>query len=286
MAVASEEQGAIIALMHGKYEQLLRIEAEWGIRLSEGDMRPRIEHFHDAVRALTSGSADIYAKNSRLSVENLAYDLSLLRGIPDRPTGYINRTTEKSFSTALVKQNEAGAGFSKMPPQGVRAEITALYKDYTVFFAALFAPVADRNFKSRVDAVDASVADVGLVEQILSQLMTGKMTNAQAMAEMNHVERDDLRERIQAMLARKVLSAREKQEALAMLAQVERGLDAEKKRVEQSHLSYATGQLAVYEGAKDTVKKLASQGLNLAGKFLENAMQQAGRGQGRGQGRN
>jgi hypothetical protein len=103
---------------------------------------------------------------------------------------------------------------------------------------------------------------------------------------MNHVERDDLRERIQAMLARKVLSAREKQEALAMLAQVERGLDAEKKRVEQSHLSYATGQLAVYEDAKDTVKKLASQGLNLAGKFLENAMQQAGRGQGRGQGRN
>ncbi|PZP86371.1 MAG: hypothetical protein DI582_03250 [Azospirillum brasilense] len=286
MAVASEEQGAIIALMHGKYEQLLRIEAEWGIRLSEGDMRPRIEHFHDAVRALTSGTADIYAKNSRLSVENLAYDLSVLRSIPDRPTGYINRTTEKSFSTALVRQNEAGAGFNKMPPQGVRAEITALYRDYTVFFAALFAPVADRNFKSRVDAVDASVADVGLVEQILSQLIAGKMSNAQAMAEMNHVERDDLRERIQAMLARKVLSAREKQEALAMLAQIERGLDSEKKRVEQSHLTYATGQLAVYEDAKDTVKKLAAQGLNLAGKFLENAMQQAGRGQGRGQGRN
>lgn len=284
MAVSSAEQGAIIELMHGKYQQLAAIEGEWGIRLNEGDMRPRIEHFHDAVRALTSGSDDIYARNSRLSVENLAYDLSLLRGIPDRPVGYINRTTEKSFSTALVKQGEAGAGIPKMPPQGVRTEIAQLYRDYTVFFAALFAEVADKNFKTRVDAVDASVADVGLIEQILEQLMAGKMSNQQAMQEMNHVERDDLRERIQQMLARKVLSGTEKQAALSMLGQIERGLNQEKKQVEQAHLNYATGQLAVYEESKDTVKRLASQGLNLAGKFLDNAMQNA-RGAGRGQGR-
>ena len=282
MAIGSAEQGAIIELMHGKYQQLAAIEGEWGIRLSEGDMRPRIEHFHDAVRALTSGSDDIYAKNSRLSVEALAYDLALLRGIPDRPVGYINKTTEKSFSTALVKNSEAGAGVPKMPPAGVRAELVQLYRDYTVFFAALFAEVADRNFKSRVETVDATVADIGLIEQILSQLAAGKMSNAQAMSEMNHVERDDLRERIQQMLARKTLSGREKQEALAMLGQIEHGLNKEKKQVEQSHLSYATGQLAVYEESKDTVKRLASQGLNLAGKFLDNAMQAAGKGQGRG----
>lgn len=282
MAIGSAEQGAIIELMSGKYQQLAAIEGEWGIRLSEGDMRPRIEHFHDAVRALTSGSDDIYARNSRLSVENLAYDLALLRGIPDRPTGYINRTTEKSFSTALVRKDQVGAGIPKMPPQGVRAEITQLYRDYTVFFAALFAEVADRNFKSRVDAVDATVADIGLIEQILEQLASGKMTNNQAMSEMNHVERDDLRERIQQMLARKSLSAKEKQEARAMLGQIEQGLNKEKKQIEQSHLNYATGQLAVYEDAKDTVKRLAGQGLNLAGKFLDNAMQAAGRGQGRG----
>ena len=68
----------------------------------------------------------------------------------------------------------------------------------------------------------------------------------------------------------------------AMLGQIEHGLNKEKKQVEQSHLSYATGQLAVYEESKDTVKRLASQGLNLAGKFLDNAMQAAGKGQGRG----
>lgn len=284
MAIGSAEQGAMIELMHGKYQQIAQVEGEWGIRFSEGDMRPRIEHFHDAVRALTSGSADPYAKTSRLSVENLAYDLSQLRQIPSRPTGHVNKTTERSFSTAVVSKDQAGAGIPKMPPQAVRAELVNWYRDYTVFFAALFAEVADRNFKSRQDTIDASVGDIGLLEQIIGQLIAGKMSNAQAMQALMQVERDDLRERIQAMLARKSLSAREKQEALSMLAQIERGLDGEKKKLEQASLSYATGQLAVYEDAKETVKRLAGQGLNLAGRFVEQAMSAAGRGQGRGQG--
>ena len=284
MAFDGAEQAAIIELMHGKYSQLLGIEHEWSIRLHEGDWRPRIEHFHDAVRALTSGSADMYAKNSRLSVENLAYDLGQLRQIQDKPVGLINRVTEKSASTSVVKQGEAGASFVKMPPQAVRAQLVSLYRDYMVFFAALFADVADRNFQSRVDEIDGTVTDLDQVEQVMQQLMAGKITHAQAMAEMMHVERDDLRERIQAMLAKKTLTAREKQEALALIASIEKGLNAEKKKLETSHLHYATGQLAVYEEAKETIKRLGQQGLNLAGKFVENAMAQSA-GKGKGQGR-
>jgi hypothetical protein len=282
MAFEASEQAAIIELMHGKYGQLLPIETEWAIRLHEGDWRPRVEHFHDAVRALTSGSADIYAKNSRLSVENLAYDLGQLRQIQDKPVGLINRVTEKSASTALVKQGEAGASFVKMPPQAVRGQLISLYRDYMVFFAALFAQVADLNYQARMETMDNSMNDLDLIENVMGQLLSGKMTTAQAMAEMMHVERDDLRERIQAMLARKGTSAREKQEALAMIAHIETGLKEEKKRLDQSHLTYATGQLAVYEEAKETIKRLGQQGLNLAGKFVENAMQAAGKGKGRG----
>ena len=283
MAFDGAEQAAIIGLMHGKYDQLLAIESEWGIRLHEGDMRPRIEHFHDAVRALTSGSADLYAKNSRLTVENLAYDLGQLRQIQDKPVGLINRATEKSASTAVVKQGEAGASFVKMPPSQVRGQLVSLYRDYMVFFAALFAQVADLNFQSRVDEVDSTVSDLAQIEQVMKQLIAGKITHAQAMGEMMHVERDDLRERIQAMLAKKTLTAREKQEALAMIAAIEKGLNGEKKKLETSHLHYATGQLAVYEGAKETIKRMQQQGLNLAGKFVENAMSQAaGKGKGRG----
>ena len=284
MGFDGAEQGAIIELMHGKYSQILPIEMEWGIRLHEGDWRPRIEHFHDAVRALTSGSDDMYSKNSRLSVEHLAYDLGQLRQIQNKPVGLINRATEKSAGTALVKQKDAGAGnIPKMPPQAVRGQITSLYRDYMVFFAALFAQVADTNFEVRTETIDSSVADLDLIEQVLKQLIAGKITNAQAMEEMMHVERDDLRVRIQMMLTKKSLSAREKQEALAMIGQIEKGLGEEKKKLDQSHMHYATGQLAVYEESKETIKRMQQQGLNLAGKFVESAMSKStGQGKGRG----
>jgi hypothetical protein len=284
MGFDGNEQAAIIELMHGKYSQLLALESEWGIRLHEGDWRPRVEHFHDAVRALTSGEADIYAKNSRLSVEQLAYDLGQLRQIQNKPIGLINKVTEKSASSALVKQNEAGASVPKMPPQAVRGQLVSLYRDYMVFFAALFAQVANINYQSRMETMDNSVEDLARIEQVMGQLVAGKISAAEAMAELMHVERDDLRERIQAMLARKQLTAREKQEALALIGQIEKGMAEEQKKLEQSHLHYATAQLAVYEESKETIKRLQQQGLNLAGKFVENAMQQSA-GKGRGQGR-
>ena len=228
MAFHGGEQAAILELMAGKYAQILPIETEWQIRLKEGDMRPRVEHFHDAVRALTSGKADVYQKNSRLSVEHLAYDLGQLRIIQSKPLGNINRATEKSTGSQLVKKAEAGASYSKLPPQAVRAQLVSLYKDYTVFFAALFAEIADRNFQARSEAIDSSVEDLSLVEQVMQQLIAGKLTNAQAMEEMMHVERDDLRERLQQMLSSNQLSAREKQEALALLGKVDNGLANEK----------------------------------------------------------
>lgn len=283
MAVGGESQAAIISLMHGKYEQILLIESEWGIRFEEGDMRARIEHFHDAVRALTSGEADIYAKHSRLSVEHLAYDLAMLRQIQNKPVGSINRVTEKSTSSALVRKGEAGASPKRMPPQQVRSDLSALYRDYTVFFAALFAEVADRNYMSRSETIDGSVADVGLVEDIIKKLIAGKITNAQASHELMHVERDDLREQLQAMLARKGLSAREKQEAMALIAQIEQGLAKEKKSLDAAHLNYATGQLAVYEESKEIIKRMAMAGLNLAGRFVANSLA-ASQGQGKGRG--
>lgn len=174
MGFDGHEQAAIIELMHGKYSQLLPIETEWGIRLHEGDWRPRIEHFHDAVRALTSGEADLYAKQSRLSVEHLAYDLGQLRQIQSKPVGLINRATEKSAGSALVKQGAGHASVPKTPPQAVRGQLVSLYRDYMVFFAALFAQVADINYQSRMETMDNSVADLALIEQVMGQLIAGK----------------------------------------------------------------------------------------------------------------
>ena len=216
-------------------------------------------------------------------MEHLAYDLSLLRQVQAKPVGTINRATEKSVGDALVRMGETGASRSKLPPSHVRSDIAALYCGYTVFFAALFAEVADKNYFSRSDVIDESVGDIGVIEQVLDQLIAGKITAAQAMQELMHVERDDLRERLQAMLSRKNLTAKEKQEARAMLGTIEKGLAKEKKDLDAAHMNYRTGQFAVYEDTKDLVKQLAGQGLNLAGKFVDNAMKAAG--QGRGQGR-
>ncbi len=275
MAFDGAEQAAIVELMHGKYGQILAIEAEWGIRLHEGDMRPRIEHFHDAVRALTSGSADMYAKNSRLSVENLAYDIGQLRLIQGKPSGLINKATEKSAGSALVKKADAGAAAPKMPPASVRGQITTLYRDYTVFFAALFAQAADLNYQSRSETMDATMSDLGVVERVVKALVAGTMTNTKAAEELAHVEHDDLRERLQAQLSKKTLSPAEKLQIQGMMGQIEKGLRAEQKSLDQSHMHFATGQLAVYEEAKETIKRLQQQGLNLAGKFVENAMSQS-----------
>lgn len=276
------EQVAIIELMHGKYGKILGIEGEWGIRLHEGDMRPRIEHFHDAVRALTSGSADMYAKNSRLSVENLAYDIGQLRQVQGKPVGLINRATEKSTGSALVKQGEEGAATRKLPPAAVRGQLVGLYRDYTVFFAALFVEAADLNYQSRMENMEQSQADLQLIEEVMSQLIAGKISTAQALHELMHVEEDRLRERISGLLAKKGVSAREMQDAKALMTQIKHGQNEEKKRLETAHLHYATGQLAVYEEGKETLKRLQQQGLNLAGKFVENAMRGAGQDKGRG----
>jgi hypothetical protein len=280
MARPEREQDAILTLMQGKYEHILPIEAEWGIRFEEGDMRPRIEHFHDAVRALTSG-VDVFDKASRLSVEHLAYDLSHLRQIQARPVGQVNRARDKSTGDALVALDARGKAPPRLPPQGVRQELVQHYRDYSVFFAALFAPVADRNFKAREDAIEGNLVDLSLVEEVVEALASGQMEVSTALREIDHVEQDDLRERIQKLLMSRKLSAREKQEAQALVATIGKNLKSERKRVDAAHTSYLTGQLAIYEESRDMIKKLADAGMNLAGKFLETAVRNAGQGRGR-----
>lgn len=58
--------------------------------------------------------------------------------------------------------------------------------------------------------------------------------------------------------------------------------DKQIKTVEQAHFAFATAQLAIYENAKEVVKKMAVNGLNIVGNFVENAVREATRGAGRG----
>ncbi len=279
----SEGKQSLIPIMTGQYQRLSEIETEWGIRLHEGDQRPRIEYFHDAVRALTSGEADPYGKHSRLSVEHLAYDISQLRMAQSQPAGHINRATQGSPHAQMVTTGGPAQSRARGPDRGLRAEISQLYKDYTVLFAALFAEIADMNFQSRVEEVDAAIEDMALAEETLKQLAEGHISQQQAQAVMEQLENDELRERIQLAIQSRTIRMYEAEQLIAGLRSSEVQIENEKMVIEKAHLNYVTSQLAVYEESKDTVKRLAAQGMNLAGKFVESAIaQSAGRGAGMG----
>ncbi len=266
---------AILSILQQHYQAISLIETAWDIRFREGDMRPRIDYFHDAVRALTAGD-DRFSAGSRLSVEHLAYDLSQLRQAQARP---ITRIGGNPIAAVATMDDVARGGG---PDRTTRQQLIQLYKDYTVLFVALFAPVADDNFQLRSEEVDQSVADMALIEQVLQQLASGAISQGQAEMMLEGVEQDGLRESTLKALRGTKIRAAERDAMLGKLKQAEAKLNQEKHTIDKAHLSYVTGQLAVYEDGRDTVKRLAAQGLNLAGKFVENAMSQAaGKGRGR-----
>lgn len=275
----SQGQQAVVALMGEQYALIRAIEAEWGIRFREADLRPRIDHFHDAVRALSAQDAKAFGKGGRLSVEYLAYDLAQLRAIPKKPVGYINHATQPRDAKAVAVQGDATP--PRLPDQRTRSELTKLYQHYTVFYAALFAAQAEEDFQVRSEQAEQQMDDMAQVQAVLQALLKGQMTVREAEAALMHVERDDVRERMGAMLRKGTPSPADMTQAVGMIGTIRQGLAAEKKSVADAHLSYATGQLAVYEDSRDLVKRMAGQGLNLAGKFLAQAAQQAGMGRGR-----
>lgn len=275
----SEGQNAVIALMGELHARIRPIEDEWGIRFREADLRPRIEYFHDAVRALSSGDTSAYDRGGRLTVEYLAYDLAQLRIVQTKPIGAINRATMPSSGTALVVAGEPGA--RALPDQRTRSELAKLYAQYTVFYAALFATQAGDDFQVRSEQAEQQMDDLASVQAVLQKLLKGQTSAREAENALMHVEHDGLRERMSAMLRKGKVSPSDLTQAMTTIGSIRHGLQKEKKTLADAHLSYATGQLAVYEESRDVVKSMAAQGLNLAGKFLEQAAKNAGMGRGR-----
>jgi hypothetical protein len=54
MKLSPAEMESILALLTRIYMDLHEIETEYRLMAGENDFRPRIEHFHDAVRAYSS----------------------------------------------------------------------------------------------------------------------------------------------------------------------------------------------------------------------------------------
>lgn len=272
MPTLTSEAAALISLMDRQYREIREIEAAHSIMGREGDFRPRIEHYQDAVRVLTSGTDEALSKDSRLSVERLAYDLALLRHITAKPLTAGRGQGHFSPHTDVAVAGEPGSGGM---PREERQRLGQIYKDYTVLFAAIFAEKADRNADARTEEANATIADCHELQELLEGLAKGQVNVAEVVAMAQHVENTDLRKAINALLQQKNMQKAILQQAAERLKTSAKGLDKEIHDINKAAMSYATGQLAVYEESKDTVKRLAASGLNIAGKFVENAMAQA-----------
>jgi len=279
MKLSASEKESLVGLLARIYGDIRDIEEEFNLLAGNHDFRPRIEYFHDAIRAFTSQDAKELEAGGRLSIELLAYDLSCLRYIHAQPLAPFTPHGETlSPHTEVVAVKPGLVPKAKRPERAVRERISELYQHYAVLFAALLKPFADRDYQDRVSDLNEDVRDINA---IIQQLAGGKSIE-QIMASINHLDDDELRQ----LLTRFLQEQRHKKsddcrKMNDYLKQQSTRKDKDIAAIEAAHMNYALAQLAVFEGSRDFLKKMAGQGMNLVGKFVEDAMAKTQREMGR-----
>jgi len=269
-------QQALINILNGIYSEIRFIEEKMNIRVDEGDYRPRIEYFHDAVRTLTSGNFN----DKRLSVEFLSYDISMLRYIQANPLAKPKGSKlNLSPSTAVATVGAQDTTFSGTG--SVKSQLMELYKNYSVLFVALLSEAADKDYMTKVNECNEEVENVAVLEREAKDTAKKRDTNIDIEELLQaHIDDPALAQKILAGLGKK--SKMLASDAQKKFSEMMKNSDKQLKSVEQAHFTFVTSQLAVYENAKDVVKKMAVNGLNIVGNFVENAVHEASRGAGRG----
>lgn len=280
--VSTSETQALISIMDSYFQRIRDMEVAHDIFGAEGDFRPRIEYFHDAVRALSSGECNAYSKYDRLAPERIAYDVSILRQIQDKPL-HAGRGTQHYSTSSDVGTLGGGAAPSR-PPREMRLELSKLYKDYTVMFVAILAAKMDDNVQIRTEEADMLAAECNDMAAMIAGVENGSVSVTEVLNAADMLEHDDLRNLLTAILGKGKPASHEMKALIAKLREMQGVMTEEKNAIDKASMNFSTSQLAVYEEARDTVKRFAAQGLNLAGKFVENAVSHS-QGQGRGQGR-
>lgn len=263
MKVNSKDQESIVALLTEIYLEIVEIEEKFKLIAGGGDMRPRIDYFHDAVRAFTSGGTH----HPRLRVELLAYDLQCLRYIERMPLapfreGGENRSPSQEVMTLDADLTTTG----NRPDRKIRTRISELYQHYAVMFAALLKPAADHDFQERTETLNNDARDV---QAIIQQFETKIDVNIIAKL-TQHLDEGELRVILTTFLQQK--RQQNKDDVKKLTGHLKNHIkqkDIQIQSIDKAHLGFATTQLAIFEDSKDLLKKLATQGMNLVGKFVE-----------------
>lgn len=273
-----KQQDSIVQLLTRIYIDIRDIEEEFQLLAGDNDFRPRIEHFHDAVRAFSSQEAAARQPGGRLTVEMLAYDVSCLRYLCSMPLSPF-----KPYGEAMSPHSELVAvkpGLTvkpKRPDRVTKERLVDLYQHYSVLFAALLKPMADRDYKDRVADLNQEVAEI---KDVMQQLEKGSATQLAAAAQ--HLEDEELRLLMTTFIQQQNYKKKDDVKKLANFLKTQTAnRDKRIAAIETAHMDYALAQLAVYEESKGLLKKLAASGMNLAGKFVQDAMAKTQREMGR-----
>lgn len=259
----SKDQQAIITLLTEIYLELVGIEQQFKLVAGNGDMRPRIDYFHDAIRAFTDGGE----QHPRLSIELLSYDLQCLRYIQKMPLAPFREGGGNHSPSQNVATTDADImTISDRPDRKARTRITELYQHYAVMFSALLKPTADHDYKDRTDSLDNNVQDIqGIINQFETKVDDKKISQLS-----QKLEEVELRIILATFIEQKKhKNSSDVKKLLGHLNKLVKQKDEKIKAIDKAHMSFATAQLGIFEESKDMLKNLAAKGTNLVGKFVE-----------------
>lgn len=283
MKLSDKEQEQLIGLLTRLYDEIGSIEDEYKLFIGEGDFRPRIEYFHDAIRDYSAQNASAREEGGRLTVEWLAYDMQCLRYLQSMPLSpFTPKGGLQSASSEMVPLDHKLVAKAKRPDRTTKERLIELYQNYAVLFAALLKPIADFDYHERVDELNNDVKDINAIIQQFEGLLAGKK-NINTIAQLaHHLEDEQLQGEVIAFLQKKAAKTTENiKKMIGYLKTHTKKKDKHIKTIEDAHLNYALAQLAVFEASRDLLKKMAGQGMNLVGKFVENSIADTKRDMGR-----
>lgn len=271
MKISPHDQESIVTLMTRIYLDILPIEEEYQLVIGDGDFRPRIDYFHDAIRAFTAAQENPEEAVQRLNVEKLAYDLACLRYVQDMPlSSFRAQGGSQSTSTDIMTAGPGLAVPPKRPDRKIRARICELYQHYAVLFAALLKPSADEDYQERIEDLNQDIKDLNALSSQLDALAEGKDTLQTITAAAAHLEEEQLRQLLMMFLQHgKHKNKDEIKKLVAFIKQHAKGKDSQIATIETAHMNYSLNQLGIFENSKDLLKKMAQQGMNIVGKFVE-----------------
>ena len=93
---------------------------------------------------------------------------------------------------------------------------------------------------------------------------------------IQHLEEEQLHQLMNLFMQhQKYRNKDELKKLITFLKQHAKGKDKQIAAIETAHMNYALNQLGIFENSKDLLKKMAVQGTNLVGKFVEASIAQA-----------